>query len=253
MGIRAAFYYPWFPETWGAEPVAEPSIGRYSSTVGVIQNHIALMRYAKCRAAIASWWGPESSYSSRIDACLAAAEGTGFKWALYYEPEGYRDPSSGALDADLDYVWDRWASHPNYLRIARKPVIFAYAGGQDGAGMSDRWKVANAGRFHVCLKLFHGFTTVASQPDSWHEYAPANAISDFRPYSVSVSPGFAMTGQQVRLPRDLDRFKANVKTMNEANAQWSLITTFNEWGEGTAVEPALEWGTKYLDVLADRS
>jgi hypothetical protein len=35
---------------------------------------------------------------------------------------------------------------------------------------------------------------------------------------------------------------------------WQLVTTFNEWGEGTAVESASEWSSAsgygaYLDVL----
>jgi hypothetical protein len=28
---------------------------------------------------------------------------------------------------------------------------------------------------------------------------------------------------------------------------WQLITTFNEWGEGTSVELASEWSRDYLD------
>jgi hypothetical protein len=31
---------------------------------------------------------------------------------------------------------------------------------------------------------------------------------------------------------------------------WQLITTFDEWGEGTSIEPASEWGMAYLDALA---
>jgi hypothetical protein len=41
-----------------------------------------------------------------------------------------------------------------------------------------------------------------------------------------------------------------------SNARFKLVTTFNEWGEGTAVEGAREWSTEsgfraYLDVLHD--
>lgn len=249
--MRAAFVYPWFPETWKTTPAYTPSLGQYSSDLGIAQAHIAMLRYAKCRAGIASWWGPQSPYSPRIDILLKAAEGTKFKWCLYYEREGYGDPSPAELVGDLDFA-RQWTAHPNYLRIKGKPVIFAYAASNDGAQMAARWEAASAGKWHVCLKLFHGFEDALAQPDSWHEYAPANPISDFRPYSVSVSPGFAMSGQPVRLERDVDRFRADVKTMNESAAFWNLVTTFNEWGEGTAVEPALEYGTVYLDALAGK-
>ena len=37
--------------------------------------------------------------------------------------------------------------------------------------------------------------------------------------------------------------------MVKSTAAFQLVTTFNEWGEGTAVEPAAEWGNTYLDIL----
>jgi hypothetical protein len=42
--------------------------------------------------------------------------------------------------------------------------------------------------------------------------------------------------------------------MIRSRARWQLVTTFNEWGEGTAVEAGAEWPTStgrgaYLDAL----
>ena len=31
---------------------------------------------------------------------------------------------------------------------------------------------------------------------------------------------------------------------------WQLVTTWNEWGENSAIEPAQEWGSTYVEVLA---
>ena len=51
--IRAAFYYPWFPETWGAANAApstnyHPQLGRYSSSdLSVVRRHIAEMEYGQ--------------------------------------------------------------------------------------------------------------------------------------------------------------------------------------------------------------
>src|SRR5437764_644127 len=60
--IRAAFYYPWFPETWGSaiDPFTNyhPTAGYYSSDdQAIINQHVAAMRYANLDAAISSWWG----------------------------------------------------------------------------------------------------------------------------------------------------------------------------------------------------
>ena len=42
--------------------------------------------------------------------------------------------------------------------------------------------------------------------------------------------------------------------MVASNAEWQLIISFNEWGEGTSCENAKQWGGSkeygmYLDVL----
>ena len=57
-----------------------------------------------------------------------------------------------------------------------------------------------------------------------------------------------------RLARDPVRWAQNVASMRASNANFELMTTFNEWGEGTAVESATEWSTTsgqgtYLDLL----
>ena len=72
---------------------------------------------------------------------------------------------------------------------------------------------------------------------------------------MSVSPGFWHRGEQrPRLARSVRRFARSVRRMVASRAPWQLVTTFNEWGEGTAVEPAREWRSRsgygdYLDVL----
>ena len=41
--------------------------------------------------------------------------------------------------------------------------------------------------------------------------------------------------------------------MVASGARWQLITTFNEWGEGTGIEPTPQWPSarrgEYLDAL----
>jgi hypothetical protein len=54
----------------------------------------------------------------------------------------------------------------------------------------------------------------------------------------------------------LGRWNQNVRDMAASSAAWQLVTTFNEWGEGTSVESAQEWSSPsgfglYLDALHD--
>ncbi len=105
--VRAAFYYPWYPDAWnqsGVDPFSQyqPSDGYYSSAdPTVVKQQIAAMQYGNLDAGIISWWGQGSQEDSVVPTDLAAADGTGFKWSLYYEPEGYGDPSVAQIQSDL--------------------------------------------------------------------------------------------------------------------------------------------------------
>ena len=261
---RAAFYYPWFPETWsvnGAHVFYHPTLGYYDSSGGaVIGAHVRALDYAKVRVAIASWWGTGThSESTRLPMLLdsTAAQGSPLKWALYYEREGQANPTVTELQADLSYVKANYAGKPAYARVGGKPVIFVYNQNDTTCEVADRWKQASGGQWYVVLKVFSGYRTCANQPDSWHQYSPAVASDSQSGYSYAISPGFWRADEAApRLARDLGRWRQNIRDMVASGAPWQLVTTFNEWGEGTAAEIAQEWTTPsgygdYLDALHD--
>ena len=259
--IRAAFYYPWFPEAWrqaGMDPFTRyhPALGQYDgSSSSVLTGHVRALRYAGMQAGIASWWGPGSRTDRRVRPLLEAASGQRFRWSVYHEGEGQGDPTVARITADLIYLRDHYGKDPRFLRIDGRFVVFVYAQDHDGCAMAERWKRANTVRAYVVLKVFAGYRTCAAQPDGWHQYGPAKGASDHAPYSYSVSPGFwKATESTPRLARDIQSWRQAVRAMAASRARFQLITTFNEWGEGTSVEAADEWASpsgkgQYLDVL----
>ena len=259
--IRAAFYYPWFPEAWaqqGLDPFTKyhPSLGFYdSAAAAVIDSHIDAMLYGKISAGIASWWGQGSDTDTRMPALLAATGSLPFRWAVYYEPEGQGDPSVQQIRSDLAYLAAHYGSDPAYLKVDGRMVVFAYADPKDGCAMSDRWAAANTVHAYVVLKVFAGYQDCRRQPDSWHQYAAGTSDDPQVAYSYTISPGFNKASEPiVRLERDLLRWTSSIKTMAGSGLPWQLITTFNEWGEGSSIESAVEWQTgsgygAYLDAL----
>jgi len=258
--IRAAFYYPWFPETWGSSsnPFTNyrPSLGLYnSSDAATIASHIKAMQYGGIEAGIASWWGQGTKTDGRVSSLLRGADGTDFRWSLYYEQEAQGDPTVSQIQSDLQYINRNYGTDPSFLRVNGRPVVFVYADGSDACGMASRWSQANTVNAYVVLKVFSGYKTCADQPAGWHQYGPASASSDMSPYSYTISPGFWKKGDaSPRLTRDPSRWSNQVAAMASSGAQFQLITTFNEWGEGTAVESASEWASPsgygaYLDIL----
>ena len=107
--IRAAFYYPWFPQTWGSDPQNPftnyvPTRGRYSTDLPTVKAQIADLQYAGVSVGLASWFGQSSTTNGNWPVLFQAARGTGFRWAPYYEPEGIADPAPAAIAADLHYL-----------------------------------------------------------------------------------------------------------------------------------------------------
>ncbi len=258
--IRAAFYYPWFPEAWTQNSIYpytnyQPSMGYYDLEVpGIIQQQINAMLYGNIEAGIASWWGQGTDTDNRMQALLSAAAGTSFKWGIYYEPEGVGNPDVNTLTADLIYLQNRYSNDPSFLRIDNRFVIFVYADATDGCAMVDRWHQANTINAYIVLKVFPGYLTCVSQPDGWHQYGPAQAQDSQGQYSYTISPGFWKVGENPQLGRNLYTWDQSIRDMVASGADFQLITTFNEWGEGTAVESATEWATSsgygsYLDAL----
>jgi hypothetical protein len=262
--IYATFYYPWYPETWtvgGVHVFYHPTLGYYSTTdVGVQQAHIRAMGYAGMKAVISSWWGPGHYTDTRLKQLMQTTVGMGssLKWAVYYENEGYGDPSVDTIASDLAYIRDNLATSSAYLKINGKFVVFVYSAGDTSCTLADRWAQANSrigNAAYVDLKVFLGYGSCANQPDSWHQYGPSSAEDKQPGYSIMISPGFWKASESTpRLTRDPVRWQSNVADLVSYNAPWRLVETFNEWGEGTSVESAQEWASSsgygtYIDAL----
>ncbi|HST48288.1 DUF7594 domain-containing protein [Jatrophihabitans sp.] len=250
--IRAAFYYGWFPETEHWASHYTPAAGKYdSSDPAVVATQVGQAKAAGLNAFISSWWGQGSKTDSRLPLLLDTAAARGFAIAPYYEQEGFGNPTDSQLASDLAYLAARAAASPAWLRVGGRPVLFVYNADDTTCAVADRWATANQGRFYLNLKVMAGYRDCAHQPDAWHQYGPASAIHQVLPWSVTVSPGFYKFDESTpRLARSLTAFSAGLAQQVASGAQWQLVTTWNEWGEGTGVEPTVEFGRSYTDAMA---
>jgi hypothetical protein len=262
--IRAAFYYPWFPEAWaqqGQNPFTNylPVRGSYSTDVATVRQHIAEMQYADISVGIASWFGQHSTTDQHWPALMEAAQHTGFAWAPYYEPEGIGDPTPAQIVSDLHYLWSEYSgTDAGLLSLSGKGMaVFVYNADDPtqtkGCDTVTRWKDARQllhdqydEDVYIDLKVFSGYRQCADDAaiDGWHQYGPASAEHNFVSVpgdgSFTISPGYWKSGAPYGvapfLSRDRERWQQSIATMNASGATWQLVTTYNEWGEGTAIE-----------------
>jgi hypothetical protein len=260
--LRAAFYYPWYPATWtvnNSHVFYQPDLGYYSSDdQAVVDRHIQALEYAKIDVAIVSWWGiNQQSETKRIPMLMnrTTAAGSDLKWAFYYEKEGFGNPSVATLQADLAYVKQNYTGNPTYAHINGKPVVFVYNADDNTCEVADRWVQAANGEWYVGLKVVGNFQNCAHQPSTWHQYGPDAPEQRHAGNEFVIAPGFWRADAATPLlARDPARFAQNVRNMVKSGEKWQLITTFNEWGEGTAVEGSKDWASAsgfglYLDAL----
>jgi acid phosphatase type 7 len=233
--VRAAFYQPWSDGGWPQSLPDEPLLGRYDSgEMATVAQQVRWMSYARVDAGIASWDGQASTTDSAFPGILQATGSSPVKWSLFYQPEATGDPSATAIAADLAYIASRYASQSQYLRIGGRPVLFVRAGAGDGCDTAQRWQDANTLGFYLVLEAVNGYATCAAQPDAWHEYSPGALEAHVPGSSFAISPGSGSTRSAI----DWDKA---IEDMLASGEPLQLINSWNQWDQGSAVEPSTSW------------
>jgi len=265
---RGTFFYPWFPKTWtvgGKYTHWHPTLGYYSSSdPAVVDKHIQAFEYGKIEVAITSWWGINENHEQLILPMLldrAAERKSNVKFAVYYEKEGYadKDSSLSTLKTEMKYLEQRYAGHPSVAHVDGKPVMFVWNTDKPSCSTVKKFNDASDGKWFVVLKVFKGSVDCTHKGGNWFQYGEVESgeLEGTGGNSFTIGPGFfKATDSKPRIARDINRWKGNVKHMVESKQSWHLVDSFNEFGEGTAVESSKEWESssgygKFLDALHD--
>eukprot|EP00980_Cylindrotheca_fusiformis_P000116 scaffold21_cov107-Cylindrotheca_fusiformis.AAC.10 len=136
------YYYPWHGNDFHRgdgyvrkflQPMPqEPMLGEYDDTdPAVIGQHLEWSRRANINLWVTSWWGPNSREDSTTRTVILPHEQLGdHNIALFYETFGRiraeYNYSMANVGPDMEHMCEHYFSHPNYLRIDGRPVLFAY-------------------------------------------------------------------------------------------------------------------------------
>jgi len=258
-GTVAIFYYPWYGTplhdgTWehwnqnGHTPPVDvysryfPASGPYSSgDPRTVDNQMAEIANAGIDEVIVSWWGKGSVEDQRLPLVLAAIQKNHLVPAIHLEPYAGRTPAT--VTQDLAYLAS-WGIHDVYVY---HPLDFS----------ASDWAAVNAGK-PAGMRVFAGTELVG--------FAAAGGFNGFYTYDFvdfggakfarlcdeahargllcmpSVGPGYnGSRAGELSLSRSRDdgaTYDALWKAAIRAKPDGITITSFNEWGEGTQIEPA---------------
>ena len=248
-----------------------PELGCYSSNdPKTIAEHFKLIRKAGIGVCVISWWGKNSFEDRSIPKYLTIAHKYGIKVAFHIEPF-YK--SVEELREQLEYIHAQYGNHPAIFKSNNKPLHYLYdsykINGKEwskllkpegslsirntslDATMIGLWVHANEGNFFVDSG-FDGFYTYfasdgfvyGSTTSNWQhlsEFATQNDLI----FIPSVGPGYDDTrirpwnAQNLKKREEGVYYENMFKCAAELNPDYIAITSFNEWHEGTQIEPAI--------------
>lgn len=277
-----AFYYAWFDmETWASgQSVDLPNPQYISADAATIERHVSQAQGAGIQAFVQSWYGPqvennqtEPNFRMLLD--IAAAKG--FKAAVDFESFSPFYANDEAAINGLSSLLATHVNHPAYLRYQGKPVIFFWRQQRFSA---QRWATIrqqvdpNYTTIWIAEGIDLSFQNVfdghhlysiawakspAAEYNKWftriQNYEAQNGVN--RLWVATVMPGYNDT----RLGR-ADGFAVSRRNGDYYRQTWQgalnsqpdmvIINSFNEWPEGTHIEPSVSYGTLYLDITREQ-
>lgn len=259
-----------------------PLIGPYDSgDVAVIEYHLLLMKVAGIDGVIVDWYGLAEEYDYGVlhrntAALVAGAAKLGLRFAICYEdqtiPKLVAARKLAAVDrvkharGELDWLRKNWFAERHYVRLANKPLLMSF--GHEGLTDQEWVAVLDGTADEVVYVSEHRRRAGASGAFDWPVPSEYPAFLDrFERQASALDPAIPVAFPRFHdiyeqgnagtsfglIPDDHGRtWTATLDRALEMKPAVVQLATWNDWGEGTGIEPSEEFAYRDLEALQKR-
>jgi len=275
-----AFYYAWFDQnTWNSGKV--PGLPQHpynSDDQTAMARQIDEAKSAGIDAFVLNWWGKGNRTEKNLKSLLDIAAQKGFRVAVDFDINSPFMAGADSYADNLRHLHSVHASHPAYLRYLDRPVVFFYNVSRLPVG-TWQWLRDQADPDRKAIWIAEG-TDLKYQSvfDGHHLYSitwpnripPSQTLPRWgdrvRTYNqqhgtaklwvATVMPGYddrkARPGSGFVRPREGgDYYRQCWQAAITSKPHWVIINSFNEWPEGSYIEPSQAHGNLYLDLTRE--
>jgi acetyl esterase/lipase len=266
-----------------------PLIGLYdSSDPHALECHALLMKFAGLDGVIIDWYGTANhldfaSNHRHTQQLLPWLKKAGLRFALCYEDKSLEaaskasapDATSPLAQAQQDFQWAQkaWFSDPAYVRLENRPIALVFG---PQFLPKEHWNTLQSslsshpllfglphlGREHGLDGIF-GWPPVEGgktlEPTAWKkslETLHARSKQGERVIATAF-PGFRDIYKQAGVhdsygsisSRYGATFRESLELATQSEAPIVQIATWNDYGEGTMIEPTRHHGFRFLEIL----
>lgn len=283
-----AFYYSWYStSTWCSCHMSDlPTIQYNSSSVSTIDRQLTWAMQAGISGFISSWWGPGDATDKNLATLLAQTPiiekntGDTFASSIYFESDSPAFTSESAIVNGLRYMLTTYSNNPSFFHWQGKPVLFfwdplghgrtlaEWAAIRSQVDPNDQTIWSAEGVDLSMLSVFDGIHLFSGGYWGLQQGDMAAVDEGFRAkvdaynqanhtqkiWAAGVIPGYndtlvpGRTGTYVVPRNNGATYQASWQGAMASGPDWITITSFNEWFEGSMIEPSVTYNMLYLNL-----
>jgi hypothetical protein len=271
-----ALYYVWFDQnSWNPAGLSDLPTSPYrSADRSVIERHVGQARSAGIDVFALNWWGPGNPTDDNLKTLLSVAGASGFGVTIDFDLNSPFVRTPGDTVNALKYA-SQYHGSPAWFRYQGKPVVMFFGNrkydvatwasirGQVDPGRQAIW--IGEGDVFGYLSVFDGIHpySIAWSPDPAGQLASyaarTRSMGSDKLWVATVMPGYDDTrlgrggAGYVRDRQNGALYRSIWQGAIATDPAMISITSFNEWPEGSQIEPSVRYGDLYLRITRQYS